>query len=72
MSDKHHNHSDQRNTNKRVCVCWTASKRTLLQWRIMSDDHLAIIFVNYFCEKHLLAVIPASLHCVQRKHLMRN
>ena len=37
-----------------VSVCCTASKRTTLRWRIMTNDNLAITFVNFFCEKHLL------------------
>ena len=56
----------------------TASKRTLLQWRMASANPPGIIFVGFFGEKYLLGiakcimVIPACPHCVQGKHLMRN
>ena len=49
----------------------TASKRTLLLWLIMNADHPVITFVNFCCEKYLLAVykcvlvIPTHLHCLQ-------
>ena len=35
-------------------VYCTASKRTLLQRRILTDDHPAIMFCNFFHEKYLL------------------
>ena len=38
-----------------VSVWSTASKRTLLKWWIVSDDHLAITLANFLCEKYLLA-----------------
>ena len=61
-----------------VSVYCTASKRTLVQWRVASADPSGIMFVEFFREKYLLAmdkctmVKPAHPHCVQEKHLMRN
>ena len=61
-----------------VSLYCTASKRTLLQWHITSVDTPTIVFVGFFHEKYLPAmnkyimVIPAHLHCVQWKYLMRN
>ena len=69
--------SDELNVNKRVSYCIT-SKRTLLQWCMPSTDPPGIMFVGFFREKCLLTiakykmVIPACLHCMQGKHLMRN
>ena len=60
-----------------VSVYCTASKRTLLQWRITSAAPPGIMFVGFFRKKYLPAtdkyrvVIPAHPHCVQVKHLMR-
>ena len=59
-----------------VSVYCTASERTLLQWLVMSTDHPAITFVNFFPEKYLLAVykyimvIPVRVHCVLGRHLI--
>ena len=56
----------------------TASKRALLQWRIISIDPPDIMFVEFFCEKYLSAmgkyimVISPCPDWVQIKHLMRN
>ena len=36
-----------------VSVYYTASKKTLVQWRVMTDDHPAITFCNFFCEKYI-------------------
>ena len=52
-----------------VSVYCTASRRTLLQWRITSADPQGITFVEFFREKYLLATdkytIPARPHCMQ-------
>ena len=53
-SDRRHEHSDERNAKNAFVYC-TASKRTLLQWRIMTDDHPAVTFCDFFCERYLLA-----------------
>ena len=61
-----------------VSVYCTASKRTLLQWRITSADPPNIMFVEFFDKKYLpatdkyIVVIPTRPHCMQVKHLMRN
>ena len=46
---------DEYNANKRVSHC-TASKRTLVQWHMVSTDLPDIMFVEFFCEKYQLAM----------------
>ena len=76
-SDRRHEHKDECNTNKCVCLLDNIRKNP----STMADD-TAIMFVNCFRENYLLAVykcimvIPACPHkknhtnCVQGKHLM--
>ena len=66
---------DEHNTNKCVSTAQHQNEPFYIQWHMMNTAPLDIMF---FCEKYLLAmdeyivVIPAHLHWVQIKHLMRN
>ena len=51
-SDRRHEHSEERNANKRVCLVHSIQKN---KPSTMSDDHLAITLVNFSREKYLLA-----------------
>ena len=62
-SDRHYEYSDERNTNKRVCQLHSIQKEP---WWIMTDDHPAIMFVNFFREKYLLAEMVNTAHIVCR------
>ena len=46
----------ERNAITNVPVYCIASKITLLQWRITNVDPPGIMFVEFFCEKRLLAM----------------
>ena len=49
MGNRRHEHIDEHNAIKHVCLLHT------IQWLIMTRDHPAITFVNFFCEIYLLA-----------------
>ena len=51
MSGRRHEHSDEHNTNKHVCVVHSIQTNS----STMSNDHFAITLVIFFCEKYLLA-----------------
>ena len=48
MSDRRHEHSNERNANKHVCLMHSIQKNP----STMVDNDLAITFINF---KHLLA-----------------
>ena len=51
MSNRHHDRSNERNTNKCVCLVHSIQKSHSRMADIMSDNHLATItLVNFFRE----------------------
>ena len=73
-SDRRHEHSDERNANKCVCLVHSIQKNpsTMADNERRSSCHHACQLLSWEISVGWIMIIPARPHCVQEKHLMRN